>query len=783
MSDHRYILWLALVACSSPLTEVEVAWADTSCCPLYGAIDFLPVVLADAESHAGVPNAIETTSRPAGIRQQRSAQLNRDLFAPHMLGTADDAIQGLSIELFDGETQNFRIVQREHRSPTSYTLLGAPVDRPHTPMVLSYEQGALTAWIKDASGELIEVHAGPETDTTMMVARSPDSFLPCGGGLSPPAPSAPRQPTTVSMAEDWGPLSTGTLTVDVAIVYTDLARSDAGGDAAIRSEIHSAIAQANLVNSNSDVNLVYRPVYIGRVDYFEADSITDLMRITDNDGLFMSEVHCVRDHYGADLVQLVVSTVEVGGLAWIMCDLVSDYSDNGFSLVAQSALSQYVMAHELGHNFGCDHDSDNLSDCRVQDYAMGYRFNWSFHQFRTVMAYLPGQTIPNFSNPDVIYPSNGGLPTGVTDEIDNARVMRDNASIVAAYRPTLYPRVPPPPSNVAVVPVQSNVVRVSWQACGATGYEIRRDGVPVGTTANTWFEDVEVPPGSERCWTVVATNQHGASSVSASACLSVPALPQFVLNGTIQHPTYLHADPGMTLYAAVRGTELYVATWSTGIFPDDSTRNDHFLFVTDALLPSASANAPWDKSGQVAVAANTPFVGAESKGDFVGWFNAPASAQVMKSPFNQRKMEGVIDLVEAFGAMPGVIYLAAAAYNTEDGGALVAQAPAGSGPDIEPHEFLKLYTEAIRDEWGNGIFDRLDPQRDFVTHEIESNVGGVTLVWAAVPGQAYRIEFADPPNTGWQAGPQLTAGVDDLALTWTDNNTAPATRVYRVRLD
>jgi len=71
-------------------------------------------------------------------------------------------------------------------------------------------------------------------------------------------------------------------------------------------------------------------------------------------------------------------------------------------------------------------------------------------------------------------------------------------------------------------------------------------------------------------------------------------LSPFVLDGAFDYPGYLLASSGMVLYGALRGNTLYVATWS----PGTSGSNDHFIFVTDQLLPAATANAPWAKTGK-----------------------------------------------------------------------------------------------------------------------------------------------------------------------------------------
>ena len=54
-------------------------------------------------------------------------------------------------------------------------------------------------------------------------------------------------------------------------------------------------------------------------------------------------------------------------------------------------------------------------------------------------------------------------------------------------------------------------------------------------------------------------------------------------------------------------------------------------------------------------------------------------------------MEGVFDLIEVFGQMPDSIYLAAVAYQTDDGGQLASQAPDGNGDgNLDPDELMEF---------------------------------------------------------------------------------------------
>jgi hypothetical protein len=231
----------------------------------------------------------------------------------------------------------------------------------------------------------------------------------------------------------------------------------------------------------------------------------------------------------------------------------------------------------------------------------------------------------------------------------------------------------------------------------------------------------------------------------------------------------------------VRGTTLYVATWSTGT----SGSNDHFIFVSDQLLPSATNAAPWKKAGLVAVAANKPYLAAESLNTYISWYNAPTGALAFKAATNSGQMEGTLDLLQAFGYVPPNLYLCAAAYATADGGALAAQAPAGSGPNLDTNAFLVIPTVALRDNNADGILDRLDPTLDFVLQSPLRQTNGYVLTWATMPAHTYQVISADALGANWSnvPGAQTTAGPLQLFLSYTDTPPALATqRLYRVKL-
>ena len=93
--------------------------------------------------------------------------------------------------------------------------------------------------------------------------------------------------------------------------------------------------------------------------------------------------------------------------------------------------------------------------------------------------------------------------------------------------------------------------------------------------------------------------------------------------------------------------------------------------------------------------------------------------------------------------MPTNLYLCAAAYATANGGPLVAECPAGSGPNIGTNGFLVIPVVALRDSLGNGTFDLLDPARGFKILSVNSQNTNCVLTSAAMPGRDYQVQFVN----------------------------------------
>ncbi|MCO5044443.1 MAG: alpha-amylase family glycosyl hydrolase [Kiritimatiellae bacterium] len=195
---------------------------------------------------------------------------------------------------------------------------------------------------------------------------------------------------------------------------------------------------------------------------------------------------------------------------------------------------------------------------------------------------------------------------------------------------------------------------------------------------------------------------------------------RFVMDAALDSSAYEIAEyNGMKLWAAVRGTKLYVATWGTG--PYSGITNDHFIMIGKDI-GDATPN-PWVKQGYTFLGTNFLYLGAEGGNQWSGWFNsadpnAVSSNSNLNGTYNY--LEGEIDLVDQFGSTPAALYIAVGVFAGNDGDPMVAQVPARWGDNnsnIEVTELLRVPLASIRDEDGDGNFD-----------------GGSPMLWTVVNG-------------------------------------------------
>lgn len=226
--------------------------------------------------------------------------------------------------------------------------------------------------------------------------------------------------------------------IDIMTVYTPASKTAAGGKDAIEAEIYLALYNTNLAYSNSGVNQRLRLVYVGEINYTEANNGTlDVGRLRGTTDGFMDGIHALRDTYSADLVTLIVETLEPGlfGIAYnIMSTPSTAFESDAFCVVRRANASvNYTYAHELGHLMGLRHECGGDPTLSPYNYAHGYcsPFGW-----RTIMGRnaCGGTRLPYFSNPAVAYGGNPMGTTGTGCQADNHQVLNNTAIFTANFR-------------------------------------------------------------------------------------------------------------------------------------------------------------------------------------------------------------------------------------------------------------------------------------------------------------------------------------------------------------
>ncbi len=152
------------------------------------------------------------------------------------------------------------------------------------------------------------------------------------------------------------------VTIDVAIVYTQAAREAAGGARTIWMEIDKKIAETNQAFADSGVRHRVRLAARTEVDYDETadgntvvsefgedemvvDGALALDRLRREGDGYMDDVHDLRRDAGADIVHLLLANGNAGGRT-------GRNSPFGLSILSHPD----AFPHELGHNMGLRHD-------------------------------------------------------------------------------------------------------------------------------------------------------------------------------------------------------------------------------------------------------------------------------------------------------------------------------------------------------------------------------------------------------------------------------------------
>jgi hypothetical protein len=149
--------------------------------------------------------------------------------------------------------------------------------------------------------------------------------------------------------------------VRVMILYTPAARASSAN---IQSDIRLLMDQLkqafSLDRTGGNFSVSVELANAQEVRYAESASMdTDLDRLTNPRDPVLGYIHGLRDRYGADLVHLLIKVQPGGpcGIGWLNAPMSIASAATAFSVSdRECAINNYSFAHELGHNFGMNHD-------------------------------------------------------------------------------------------------------------------------------------------------------------------------------------------------------------------------------------------------------------------------------------------------------------------------------------------------------------------------------------------------------------------------------------------
>ena len=344
--------------------------------------------------------------------------------------------------------------------------------------------------------------------------------------ISDPAGTDSLEPGPPLAADD------APIIIDVLVAYTPAVQSIYGSQGA-EALIIQAVAETNQAYANSGINPRINLVHSVLTNYTESGNMgTDLSRLKSTNDGYMDELHTLRDNYGADLVSLIQTNDTYCGFAYRMSSLSTSFASSAFSTVRHScATGYYSFAHELGHNQGAQHDSENGTGA-IYPYAYGYQD--PFKSFRTVMALNCSGSCPrvdHFSNPDIFY---NGATTGVVGSANNALTLNTTAATVASFRQQATQTPPQPPSGLEAVVTSDSAITLTWtdNADNETGFTLERSdnnwgfpqiaSLPANTTS---YLDNGLDADTLYSYRVRSFNGAGNSSYSNTAITATDPIP------------------------------------------------------------------------------------------------------------------------------------------------------------------------------------------------------------------------------------------------------------------
>lgn len=195
-----------------------------------------------------------------------------------------------------------------------------------------------------------------------------------------------------------------------------------------------SISETNVAYKESGVLTTLNLVYTGLVGpqyKEERDMCSTLQLIRSSDDTDYKNIRELRDKYKADLVTILVESQQYCGCG----DIFNSDPNGAFSIVNHlCSVGYFSVAHELGHNMGCNHNRADESNLAGTGYSYGYLDPED--DFRTIMSY----NCPTKSCPRIQRFSTRMTSTKYEDQVlgstyhDNVRQINSVRYTIANYR-------------------------------------------------------------------------------------------------------------------------------------------------------------------------------------------------------------------------------------------------------------------------------------------------------------------------------------------------------------
>ncbi len=451
------------------------------------AVTLLPslhlVPVADALQADAVPDLI--LAAPAGATTQsapgedsvvvrsRSAEIQVGVLNPYTGSTMNRRVR---LTLFDGASYVAQLTLTSSSGPGRTVWTGRVEGDATSSVVLAIRDGALAAEVRVGSAvyqvrsDGTRVHSVRQIDPRQFPAET--TVVPQPGELRPDGGDQ------VASLVDSGSV------IDVMVVYTGATRSAAGGLAAINSEIDLMIAVTNTAYANSGINPRLRLVHTEEVAYAETgNSGSDLGALRSSTDGNMDNVHALRNSHGADLVALIVESLEACGVGYLNTPTAGSASF-GFSVVRRlCAAGNFSFAHELAHNMGANHD--RAADNGGSASAFNYGYVSPTQRWRTIMAYPTSCNnclrVGYFSNPQNTFLGEAmGVASGQPNGADNHLQLNNAAQTVANFRTSVDSS--PPTQTATPLPPQPTATGTPTQTSTPLPSHTATVGLPTPTS-------------------------------------------------------------------------------------------------------------------------------------------------------------------------------------------------------------------------------------------------------------------------------------------------------------